>query len=242
MADELVARNVDAIVTYGTEATAAAKNATTSIPIVMASAGDPVGMGLVSTLAHPGGNVTGYSIIQPEIATKRAALLRELMPAARRICVFINPVGALTYSLRTVTDAAYRSLGLETFIIEVASEPQFFDALAEAGRQRAEALDINLSIWTDALTHALLRYGVPAMVNDRDIVHAGGLISFAPDQTARSRRVAAIIDKVLRGAKPADLPIEQPTRFELVINMKTAAALNITIPKALLLRADEVIE
>jgi putative tryptophan/tyrosine transport system substrate-binding protein len=241
LADELVALKVDVVVTYGTEATAAAKNATTSIPIVMASAGDPVGMGLVATLAHPGGNITGYSTLHPEIASKRAALLHELLPRARRVCVIINPVGQVSDRLRARTDAAYRSLGLESFLIEVASESQFLDALAEAARQRADALDINLSIITDAFIQALLRSRLPAIVNDRDIVDAGGLLSFAPDPNERNRRVAAIIDKVLRGAKPADLPIEQPSKFELVINTKAAKALDLTIPRSLLLRADEVI-
>lgn len=242
LADELVALKVDVIVTYGTEATAAAKNATASIPIVMASAGDPVGMGLVATLAHPGGNITGYSIIHPEIASKRAALLHELLPRARRVCVFINPTGQISDRLRAATDAAYRSLGLEPFFIEVASEPQFLDALAEAARQRAEALEINLSILTDALIQALLRSRLPAMVDDRAIVDAGGLVSFAPDPTEMNRRVAAIIDKVLRGAKPADLAIEQPSKIVLVINTKAAKTLGITIPQSLLLRADEVIQ
>ena len=242
LADELVALKVDVIVTYGTEATAAAKSATTSIPIVMASSGDPVGMGLVATLARPGGNVTGYSLIQPEVARKRAALLHELLPQARRVCVFINPVGQISDRLRVMTEAAYRSLGIEPFFIEVASEPQFLDAIAEATRQRAEVLEINLSILTDALIQAVLRSRLPAMVNDRDVVAAGALISFAPDESERYRRVAAIIDKVLRGTKPADLPIEQPIKFELVINTKTAKALGLTIPRSLLLRADEVIQ
>ena len=242
LADELVALRVDVVVTYGTEATAAAKSATTSIPIVMASAGDPVGMGLVATLAHPGGNITGYSTIHPEMASKRAALLHELLPRARRVCVIINPVGKVSDRLRARTDAAYRSLGLEPFFIEVASEPQFLDALAEAARQRADVLEINISIVTDAFIQALLRSRLPAMVDDRDIVEAGVLLSFAPDPTEMNRRVAAIIDKVLRGAKPADLPIEQPSKFELVINMKAAKALDLTIPQSLLLRADKVIQ
>ena len=242
LADELVALKVDVVVTYGTEATAAAKNATTGIPIVMASAGDPVGMGLVASLSHPGGNITGYSTIHPEIANKRAALLHELLPRARRVCVIINPVGQISDRLRARTEAAYRSLGLESFFIEVASEPQFLEALTEAARQRADALEINLSIVTRAFIQALLSSGMPALVDDRDIVAAGGLISFAPDPTEMNRRVAAIIDKVLRGAKPADLPIEQPTKFELVINLKTAKALGITIPQSILLRADEVIQ
>ena len=241
-ADELVALEVDVIVTFGTEATIAAKNATTSIPIVMASAGDPVGMGLVATLAHPGGNITGYSLLSPEIDSKRAALLHELLPRAQRVCVIINPVGQVSDRLRARTEVAYRSLGLEPFFIEVASEPQFLDALAEAARQRADVLVINISIVTGALIQALLRSRLPAMVDDRDIVYAGGLLSFALDPTEMNRRVAAIIDKVLRGAKPADLPIEQPSKFELVINTKAAKALGLTIPQPLLLRADEVIQ
>jgi len=207
----------------------------------MASAGDPVGTGLVASLAHPGGNVTGYSVIYPEVARKRAALLHELLPEARRICVFVNPLGEVSGRLRAVTEAAYRSLGIETCFIEVASEPQFLDAIAEAAQQRAAALEINLSIWTDAFVQALLRSRLPAIVDDKDLVHAGVLISFAPDQTEGNRRVAAILDKVLRGAKPADLPIEQPTRFELVINMNAAKILGLTVPKPLLMRADELI-
>jgi putative ABC transport system substrate-binding protein len=241
LADELAALEVDVIVAYGTEATVAAKSATASIPIVMASSGDPVGMGLVATLAHPGGNITGYSLIQPEIAKKRAALLHELLPTAHRVCIIINPVGPVSDRLRAITEAAYRSLGLEAFFIEVASEPQFLDALAEAERRHAEALEINLSILDDALIQALLRSRLPAIVNDREIVAAGALISFAPAEAERNGRVAAIIDKVLRGAKPADLPIEQPKKFELVINMKAAKALGLTIPQSLLVRADEVI-
>jgi len=242
LAEELVALKVHVLVTYGTEATAAAKNATTTIPIVMASAGDPVSLGLVASLAHPGGNITGYSVIQPEIANKRAALLHELLPEARRVCVFVNPTGRVSSRLRSVTDAAYRALGLEPFFIEVGSEAQFMDALTEATRLRTDALEINLSIMTDAFIQALVRSRLPAIVSDRDIVAAGGLISFAHDETERNRRVAAIIDKVLRGAKPADLPIEQPQKFELVVNLKAAGALGITIPQSLLLRADGVIQ
>ena len=242
LADELVSLQVDVLVTYGTEATVAAKNATTTIPIVMASSGDPVSLGLVATLARPGGNVTGYSVIQPELASKRAALLHELLPDARRVCVLINPAGQISGRMRTATDAAYRSLGIEPFFIEVGSESQFLSALVEASRQRADALEINLSIVTDAFIQALLLSRLPAMANDRDIVAAGGLISFAHSETERNRRVAAIIDKVLRGARPADLPIEQPDKFELAINVKTAKALGITIPQSLLLRADEVIQ
>ena len=242
LADELVALQVDMIVTYGTDATAAANSATMSIPIVMASSGDPVGMGLVADLGRPGGNVTGYSLVQPEVARKRAELLHELLPGARRAWVLVNPVGQVSDRLRAMTDTAYRSLDLEPFLVEIASEIQFLDAIAEAKRQRAEALEINVSILTPALIEAVLRSRLPAMVNDGDAVAAGALISFAPDETERTHQLAAVIDKVLRGAKPADLPIEQPKRFELVINTKTAKSLELSIPQSLLLRADKLIQ
>jgi len=242
LADDLIRMKVDVIVTYGTEATAAAKRATSTIPIVMASAGDPVSMGLVASLAHPGGNITGYSIISPEIAVKRAALLHELLPRARRICIFINPTGPISSRLRRSTEMAYRALSLEPFFVEVGSESKFLDALVEAARQHADALEINLSILSDAFTEALLRSRVPAMVDDRSVVSAGALVSFAPDPRETTHRLAAMIDKILRGVKPADLPIEQPTRFELVINLRTANTLGLSVPQSLLVRADELIQ
>jgi len=240
MADELAVLNVDVIVTYGTDAAIAAKGATKRIPIVMASAGDPVGTGLVASLAQPGGNITGYSVVYPEIAAKRAALLHEMLPTARRVCVLINPI--VSKRVREVTESVYRSLGLQPFSIEVASEPQFQQALVSAARMHAEMLDIALALpLTHALMSEVIRNRLPAMVADREFVEAGGLVSFAPRLAEGNRRVAAIIDKILRGAKPSDLPIEQPTQFELVINLKTAKALNIMVPQALILRADEVI-
>jgi putative ABC transport system substrate-binding protein len=244
LADELVALQVDVLVTYGSDAARAAKNATATIPIVMASAGDPVSAGLVASLARPGGNITGYSYMTPEIVRKLAALLHEMLPAVRRVCVLVNPVARMRGSAHEAMEAAYRSFGLQPLLIEVATESQFLNAIAEASRQRAEALDFALLSMPmpDALMQAVRRSRLPAMVSDREDVEAGGLMSFAPDLTDGYKRVAATIDKVLRGAKPADLPIEQPTRFELVVNTRVARELGITVPHAILVRADKVIQ
>lgn len=244
LANELVAFKVDVLVTYGIDAAQAGKNATTTIPIVMVLGADPVGAGLVAGLARPGGNITGYSFIHAEIVNKRAAVLHEVLPNVRRVCVLINPIGRTSASMRTATQTAYRSLGLKPLLIEVATEAQFLEALAEASRQRAEALDVgSLSLpLPDALMQAVRRSRLPAMVSDRSDVEAGGLMSFAPDLAEGFQRVAAIIDKILRGARPADLPIEQPARFELIVSLKVAKALGISIPRPILVRADQVIE
>ena len=243
LANELAARKVDVIVTFGNDAAQAAKSATTTIPIVMFSAGDPVSTGLVASFARPGGNITGYSFIYPDIVGKRAALLREMLPTVKRVCVLVNPVGRASEGLRRTMETAYRSLGLQPLFIEVATEPQFLEAIAEASRQRVEALDFaSLSLpMPNALMQAVRRSRLPAMASDREDVEAGGLLSFMPDLTEAHRRVAAMLDKILRGAKPADLPIEQPTRYELAVNLKVAKELGITVPQAVLARADHVI-
>ena len=197
----------------------------------------------VASFAHPGANITGYSFIHPEIVGKRAALLHEMLPTVRRVCVLINPVGRTSESMRKATQTAYRSLGLQPLLIEVATEPQFLEAVVEASRQRADALDVgSLSLpLPDALMQAVRRSRLPAMVSDRSDVEAGGLMSFTPDLTEGYRRVAATIDKILHGAKPADLPVEQPTRFELIVSLKVAKDLGITVPLSILVRADQVI-
>lgn len=244
LAIELAALKVDLIVTYGTDAAEAAKGATTTIPVVMASSGDPVGAGLVASLAHPGGNVTGYSYISQEIVGTLASLLQEMLPAVKRVCVLINPVGRASKGVRQSRETAYRSRGLQPLLLEVSTETQFLEAITEASRQRAEALDfamLSLAL-PDPLMQAVRRSRLPAMVSDREDVEAGGLMSFTPDLTEGAGRVAALIDKILRGAKPADLPIELPTRFELVVNLKVAKALGIKVPRSILVRADQVIQ
>jgi len=244
-AEELVRLMVEVILTFGTEAAFAAKNATTSIPIVLSSAGDPVGTGLVASLARPGGNITGYSIVSSEIEAKRAALMHELLPAAQRIAVVVDPSNRISGPLRKRADEAFRSLGVQPIFIEATSEQQLLDVPAEAVRERAQALEMPSGI-TGASARRLMQsaigYRLPIVVPDRDLFEAGGLMAFYPNTDDRGRRVAAIVDKILRGAKPADIPIEQPTRFTLLINLKTAKALGITVPQALLLRADEVIQ
>jgi putative ABC transport system substrate-binding protein len=243
-AEELVRLKVDMIVTLGTEAALAAKNATTTIPIVMASIGDPVGTGLVTSLAHPGGNITGYSLLTPEIETKRAALLHELLPAAQRVAVMINPNNRLVGRQRKWIEEAYGALGVEPILLEIADDGQFANAAAQAVERRAQALAIDLGASPTAtaeLLQAAVRYRLPTMAIDREMLEAGGLICFQYDSDEQDRRVAALIDKILRGAKPADSPIEQPARFILLLNVKTAKAIGVAIPQSLLLRADIVI-
>jgi putative ABC transport system substrate-binding protein len=244
-AEELVRLKVEVILTFGTEAAFAAKNATTSIPIVLASAGDPVGTGLVASLARPGGNITGYSIVSSEIEAKRAALIHELLPAAQRVAVVVDPSNRISGSLRKRADEAFRSLGVQPIFIEATSEQQLLDVPAEAVRQRAQALEMPVGITGASarrLMQSAIEYRLPIVVPDRDLLEAGALMGFHLNTDDRGRRVAAIVDKILRGAKPADIPIEQPTRFTLLINLKTAEALGITVPRSLLLRADEVIQ
>ena len=246
-AEELVRLNVDLIVTEGTDAALAAKNATTTIPIVMAAVGDPVAAGIVASLARPGGNITGYSMVSTEVMPKRAALLHELLPSAGRVAVMIVPkeFSRLIELMRNQAEAAYGSLGLQPIFVEFSPARGFEAGLAEAVRERAQALDI--PVWfpgpdPSTMMQAAIRYRLPTMVGQRNLLEAGGLIYFAHNSDDQARRVAVIIDKVLRGAKPADTPIEQPTRFELGINLKTAKALGLTVPQSLLLRADEVIQ
>ncbi|HSS70918.1 MAG TPA: ABC transporter substrate-binding protein [Casimicrobiaceae bacterium] len=243
-AEELVRLKVDVIVTLGTEAALAAKNATTTIPIVMASIGDPVGTGLVASLAHPGGNITGFSLLTPEIETKRAALLHELLPAVQRVAVMINPRNRLVARMRKWIEEAYAALGVEPIFLEIADDRQFAGAAAQAVQHGAQALAIELNASPTAVAElmgAAVRYRVPTMAIDRDMLEAGGLICFQYDSDESDRRVAALIDKILRGAKPADIPIEQPTRVTLLLNLRTAKAIGLAIPQSLLLRADDVI-
>jgi putative ABC transport system substrate-binding protein len=243
-AEELVRLKVDVIVTFGTEAAFAAKNATTSIPIVLGAAGDPVATGLVPSLARPGGNITGYSIVSTEIETKRASLLHELLPAARRVAVVVNPNNRITTYLRKRAEETYGSLGLEPTFVEATSAQHFLDAPAEAARRRAQALVMGIA-WPfrdpRPVMQSAIDYRLPTIVQDRDVFEAGGLMYFDTNSQDAAQRVAAMVDKVLRGTKPGDIPIEQPTRFELGINLKAARALGITVPQSLLLRADEVI-
>jgi putative tryptophan/tyrosine transport system substrate-binding protein len=245
IAAEFVRLNVDVIVTTGTAAVVAAKQATSVIPIVFTSAGDPVATGLVASLARPGGNVTGLSNQLPDVAGKRLELLREIIPDLHRLAILTNagnPIGALEMG---EVQAAARTLGLEILPLEIWRAEDIGPAF-EALKDRADALYVvaepllsgnHVRISTLALGARL-----PTLLGIRDYVEAGGLVSYGPNTPDLFRRAADLVDKILRGAKPKDIPVEQPAKFDLVINLTTAKALGLTIPPTLLARADEVIE
>ena len=245
IAPEFVRLNVDVIVTSGTAMVAAAKQATSVIPIVFAAAGDPVGTGLVASLARPGGNVTGLSLQTTDTAGKRLELLREVVPGLHRLGILAN-IGSAGAALEMhETEATARALGLEATILEIRRAEDIAPAV-EALKGRAEALYVVVDPLVSAngirINTLALGARLPTMHVYRELVEAGGLMSYGPDFSDMARRAAEIVDKVLRGAKPADIPVEQPTKFELVINLKTAKTLGLTVPQALLVGADEVIE
>jgi len=245
-AEELVRLNVELIVTNGTPATIAAKNATRRIPIVMFSAGDPVRSGLVASLASPGGNITGYSIVARELDAKRLELLQKLLPTVQRVAVLIDPTNPYNEIAREERERVYRSLGMQPIIVGAAAASELENAVSEAARRRAQALIVPVDslFWTNRvlLMRTALEHRLPTIVGHRDILEAGGLLSLAIDETEQYRAMAYFVDKILRGAKPADLPVQQPSKLLLSVNLKTAKALGFTIPQSLLLRADEVIE
>jgi len=244
IAAEFVRLKVDVIVTASTPAVIALKQATSVIPIVFAAAGDPVGIGLVASLARPGGNVTGLSIQSADIASKRLDLLREALPNLRRLAVMAtgSPIGALEMG---EVQAAARTLGLEVVPAEIRRAEDIAPAI-EALKGRADALYVVTEpiVNTDRVRLNTLALGarLPTMKGTRDYAEAGGLMAYGVNFRLLWRRAADYVDKILRGAKPADLPVEQPTKFDLFVNLKTAKALGLTIPEAFLLRADELIE
>ena len=246
LAADCVRRGADVIVTTTTPATQAAKIATQAIPIVMIGLGDPVGTGLVESLARPGGNVTGLSLMFPALAIKRLELLRELMPQISRVLVLAHlsdPVAAP--SVRAL-EATARSLGVELHIEDIrtpADLPAAFDSGMKHGAQGILATGESIFVVNRArLVELAARHRLPGAYHLRVIAEAGGLMSYQPILTVQYRRAAAYVDKVLKGARPADLPIEQPTQFELTLNLTTAKALGLAVPPTLLARADELIE
>jgi putative ABC transport system substrate-binding protein len=239
-AEELVRLKVEIIVTVGTAATLAAKNATTTIPILMYTAGDPVRSGLVASLSRPGGNITGFSVVGPELDAKRLALLRELLPSLQRVGVLENSTNPYYRAMRKEFEQTCRSLGLQPIFIEVAAEGELGNAIAELARRRAQALFVHRDTLFNnnraPLMSVALRHALPTLAAYREILEAGALVSYEQSIAEQDQRFAAFVDRILRGAKPADLPIEQPTKFELGINLKVAKALSITVPQSLLLR------
>jgi ABC-type uncharacterized transport system substrate-binding protein len=244
-AAEFVQLKVDLIVTYGTAAVLAAKQATSAIPIVFPVAGDPVGSNLVKSLARPGGNVTGLSLQKTDLADKRLELLREVVPGFRRLAIMANVGNPSPMLEMREVQATARKLGNEVATFEIRRAEDIapvFDAL----KGRADALYVcgDTLIDTNRVRIIILALGLrlPTMADFPEYVEAGGLISYGPNFPDMFRRAAGYVDKILRGAKPDDIPVEQPTKFELVINLMTAKALGLDVPTALIARADEVIE
>jgi len=247
LAADLVGRKVDLIMASSPPSARAAKGATSTIPIVMSGGADPVGSGLVASLARPGGNLTGVSVIADELTAKRLELLSELVPRARVIALLVNPNNA-KYNDRAVGDLqeAARTKGWKFHVLKARSESEIDTAFASLVQLHVDALVVGpdpfLTSRREQLVALASRRAVPSIYAWRDFVASGGLISYGPSLTAAFRLVGHYAGKVLKGAKPADLPVEQPTTFELVINLKTAKALGLTIPQSVLARADQVIQ
>ena len=246
LAADLIRLKVDVIVAAGTLAPLAAKQATATIPIVMTTAGDPLGSGLVASLARPGGNVTGMSLMVPDLGAKRLELLKELLPRLSRVAVLwnaANPYSALVYK---ETQAGGRTLGIDVQSVDVRGPDDFDGAFEAARRLRPDALitveDPLTASYRKHIADFAAGQQLPSLHGIREFVAAGGLISYGANLADLSRRAAYYVDKIFKGAKPADLPVQQPTKFEMVINAQTARMLGLTVPPTLLARADEVIE
>jgi putative ABC transport system substrate-binding protein len=247
LATELVSLKVDLIVAGNPEAARAAKRATSTIPVVMVYVFDPVGMGIVASLARPGGNVTGVAFgAGPEIVGKYLELLREAVPKASRVAVLMNPDSPSSPVLLRETQAAAHALAVTLQVLDVRKADDLDSVFAAMTREHDGALLVLPHLFLFAHARRIVdladRSRLPAMYPVRDFVEAGGLMAYAANAPDMFRRAGYFVDKILKGAKPADLPVEQPTKFELIINLKTAKALALTIPPSLLARADQVIE
>ena len=244
IATEFVRRNVNIIVTYG-GAVAGLKQVAGAIPIVFAIAVDPVGSGIIASLSHPGGNVTGLSVEQSDIAGKRLELLREIVPGLRRLAIMFDEGYAAAIRENNETHAAARILGLDVVPHSIRRAQDIAPAF-EAIKSKADALYVAVDALVNAnreqIARSALGARLPTTFNESGCVEVGGLMSYGPNFSDQFRRTAEIVDKILRGAKPGDIPVEQPTKFELSINLKTAKALGLTVPQTLLATADKVIE
>jgi putative ABC transport system substrate-binding protein len=247
LAADLVNRKVDIIVTGGGPSSAlAAKHATSTIPIFFTAVGDPIAAGLVDSLARPGGNVTGFSVLVVELNSKRLEMLSELVPQAKVIALLVNPNSLSTERIVGDVQEAARVKGVQLLVLKAGSETEIDAAFTSLGEQKAGALlvgsDPFFNNQREQLVSLAHRHAVPAIYEWREFAELGGLISYGPSLTAINRQAGVYAGKVLKGAKPAELPVEQPTRFELVVNLTTANALGLTVPPSILARADEVIE
>jgi putative ABC transport system substrate-binding protein len=245
-AAELVRLNVDVIIATGSQAVRAARQATQSIPIVMTAASDPIGTGFVASLARPGGNVTGNSLLSPELSGKRLALLSEIVNDLSRVAALWNPDDPPALLSLQETEAAARQLRIELTPVEARSPDDLHAAVTFATKAQAQALVILsapiMTIYAGQIAELVRENRLPAIYNGSEFPKAGGLMSYGPNIDDLCRRGAVYVDKILRGTKPADLPVEQPIRFELVLNLRTAKALGVEIPPTMLAVADEVIE
>jgi putative ABC transport system substrate-binding protein len=246
LAAELVRSNVDIIVTAGTELILAAQKASSTLPVVMAGIGDPVGSGIVASLARPGGHVTGLSLIAPELAGKRLELAQETLPGLAHVAILWNPNNASVTLRFKETEAAARGMGLNLHSIEARQPSDFEKGLQAAARAGAQALitteDALMTGHRAEIIRLAIRYRLPAISGLRMFADADSLLSYGPSSPDLWRRAAGYVDRIFAGTKPADLPVEQPTKFELIINLKTASTLGLTLPRTVLLRADEVIQ
>ena len=244
LAVELAQLNVDVIAANLTPAVQAAKDATSTIPIVMASAGDPVGTGFVASLARPGGNITGMTGISAELWGKRLELLRELIPGLTRVGLLINATNPFAKTLVDETQVAARRTGVQLYVVDVRRPQEIDAAFLAMTKQRAGAVIVDGALTAPAWQAAELavRHRLPSLSNQRQFVNSGGLMSHGAQFADVYRRAASYVDKILKGAKPGTLAVEQPTRFELAINLRTAKALGLTIAPSLLLRADQIVE
>lgn len=246
LATELVHLKVDVIVAVASPAIGAAQKATTTIPIVMAITGDPVGSGFVKSLARPGGNITGLSNMGGDTGPKLFDLLLSVMPRLSRVGVLVTPTSTTYRVISESVQAAAQKARVKTLVAEASSSQEIDDAFSMMARERVDAVIVgNSSFFSQQrrqIAELALKYGIPSMFSIRANVEAGGLISYGQNIADDFRRSATYVDKILKGAKPADLPVEQPMSFELVVNLKTAKALGLTIPQEILLRADEVIQ
>ncbi len=246
LAADLVRRRVDVLVASGGSATAlAAKEATRTIPIVFTTA-DPVGSGLVASLAWPGGNITGVNILTVELNVKRLQLLKEAVPGVIRIAVLVNPTSATSGRAVKDMEGAAGSLGVRLLVQQVRDQTELANAFSNLARGRADALAVmNDPLFLaerEGIVSLAAKNRLPAVYEFREFVDTGGLMSYGASIVEMYRRAAVYVDRILKGAKPGDLPVEQPTKFELVVNLKTAKALGLTIPQSVLIRADEVIQ
>jgi putative tryptophan/tyrosine transport system substrate-binding protein len=246
LADELVRLKVDVLVTPSTLEALAAKNATTTIPIVFVGVGDPVAAGLVDSFARPGGNITGFTTISAVLAGKRLELLKETVSKLSRVAVLWNPQDPGSTLQWKESQLSARELGLQLYSMEVSSADKYENAFKEATKARSAALAVTLSALANSnqkrIADLATKNRLPAIYPRGDWVASGGLMSYGPDQAEPFRRVASMVDKILKGAKPADIPVEQPTKFEFAINLKTAKQIGLTIPPNVLVRADKVIK